>query len=47
MIYIITTTHNSKKMLSRTVDSVLRQSYSDFVYYLIDCASTDDTREMH
>ena len=46
MIYIITTTHNSKKMLSRAVDSVLKQSYSDFVYYLIDCASTDDTREM-
>lgn len=46
MIYIITTIHNSKKMLSRAVDSVLSQSYSDFVYYLIDCASTDDTREM-
>ncbi|RFZ80349.1 glycosyltransferase [Lacrimispora amygdalina] len=46
MIYIITTTHNSKKMLSRAVDSVLRQSYSDFVYYLIDCATTDETRQM-
>ncbi len=43
-IYIRTYAYNAEKTLRRAVESVLNQTYSDFVYYLCDNGSTDGTR---
>ncbi|MBO4722565.1 MAG: glycosyltransferase [Muribaculaceae bacterium] len=40
---IITVTYNAGKVLSATLESVKKQSFSDFEYLVIDGASTDDT----
>ena len=40
---IITVTYNAGKVLSATLKSVNEQSFRDFEYLIIDCASTDDT----
>lgn len=42
-ISIITATYNSGKTLRDTLDSVLRQTYSDYEHIIIDGASSDDT----
>ena len=42
-ISIITATYNSGKTVTDTLESVLRQSYNDFEYLIIDGASKDDT----
>ena len=42
-ISIITATYNSGKTLCDTLDSVLRQTYSDYEHIIIDGASSDDT----
>jgi glycosyltransferase involved in cell wall biosynthesis len=42
MIYIVTIAYNAEKTLSRTINSVLKQSHKDFCYYLCDNASTDN-----
>ncbi len=42
-ISIITATYNSDKTLRDTLDSVLRQTYSDYEHIIIDGASSDDT----
>ena len=43
IISIITATYNSGKTLRNTLDSVLRQTYSDYEHIIIDGASSDDT----
>lgn len=43
-VYIRTYAYNAEKTLRRAVDSVLNQTYPDFVYYLCDNGSTDGTR---
>ena len=41
MIYIRTTAYNASRTLRRAVESVLRQTYGEFEYYLIDNGSVD------
>lgn len=43
MIYIITKAYNAEKTLIRAVDSILNQTYDNFIYYLLDNGSTDMT----
>ena len=42
-VYIATCAFNAEKTIKRCVESVLHQSFADFVYYLCDNASTDQT----
>ena len=45
-VSIITATYNSAKTLRDTVDSVLRQTYPDIEYIVVDGASTDGTLDV-
>jgi glycosyltransferase involved in cell wall biosynthesis len=45
-IIIYTPAYNAEKTLRRAVDSILNQTYTDFIYYLLDNASTDGTYEI-
>ena len=45
-ISILTATYNSEKTLRDTIESVLRQSYRDFEYLLIDGGSKDRTLDV-
>ena len=45
-VIIHTQVYNGKKTLRRTVDSVLQQTYPDFLYIISDNASTDGTRDI-
>lgn len=45
-ISIVTATWNSGKTVRDTIESVLRQSYQDIEYLIIDGASKDDTLEI-
>ncbi len=42
-ISIITATYNSAKTVTDTLESVLRQSYNDYEYLIVDGASKDET----
>jgi len=42
-IIAYTRAYNSEKTLRRSVDSVLSQTHTDFIYYLLDNASCDDS----
>jgi hypothetical protein len=42
-IGVVTVTYNSASVISEFMDSVLKQSYRDFVLYVIDNASSDET----
>lgn len=46
MIYFRTCAYNAEKTLKRAVDSVLNQTYGEFVYFLLDNGSTDGTGEL-
>ncbi|QAT42014.1 glycosyltransferase family 2 protein [Aminipila luticellarii] len=43
-VYIRTYAYNAEKTLARAIESILNQTYSDFIYYLCDNGSTDGTR---
>jgi glycosyltransferase involved in cell wall biosynthesis len=45
-ISIITPTYNSAKTISRTIDSIILQSYKDIEYIVIDGDSTDGTQDI-
>ena len=45
-ISIITVTYNCEKVIKKTIDSVLRQSYDHIEYILVDGASKDQTFKM-
>jgi glycosyltransferase involved in cell wall biosynthesis len=42
-IIAFTQTHNSKRTISRCIESILGQTYRNIVYYIVDNASTDGT----
>lgn len=46
MIYIRTCAYNAEKTLERAMESILNQTYGEFVYYVLDNGSTDGTREI-
>ncbi len=41
-----TQTYNSVKYMRKSIESVLNQTHKDFVYYIADDFSTDNTREI-
>ena len=43
---IITITYNAEKVVQRTLDSVLQQTYEDVEHLIVDGASTDKTMEL-
>ena len=43
LVSIITVAYNSEKTISRTIESVLNQTYQEIEYIIIDGASTDET----
>lgn len=45
-ISIITATYNSAQTLGHTIESVIRQTYPDIEYIIVDGASTDDTQQI-
>lgn len=45
-ISIITATYNSAQTLGYTIESVIRQTYPDIEYIIVDGASTDDTQQI-
>ena len=45
-ISIITATYNSGKTVRDTIESVLRQTYSDIEYIVVDGASKDNTMDI-
>ena len=46
MIYIRTCAYNAESTLRRTIERVLNQTYSDFVYYVLDNGSKDATGDI-
>lgn len=46
LISIITVCFNSEKTIKKTLDSVLRQTYQNYEYIIIDGKSTDDTMKI-
>lgn len=46
MIYIYSHVYNANKTLPRAIESVLNQTKCDFIWYLCDNGSTDNTREI-
>jgi len=44
-VTIMLTTYNRVKLLKRAVESILKQTYNDFVLVILDDASTDGTEE--
>jgi glycosyltransferase involved in cell wall biosynthesis len=45
-ISIIIPTYNRAELLTRAIDSIIKQTYSDFELIIVDDASTDDTQEV-
>jgi glycosyltransferase involved in cell wall biosynthesis len=43
---IFTSAYNAEKTLRRTIDSVIAQTRRDFVYYIVDNGSADNTRQI-
>ncbi len=46
MIYVKTNANNAEKTIRRAIESVLNQSYTDFLYYINDNGSTDATKQL-
>lgn len=46
MIYVKTNANNAEKTIRRAIESVLNQSYADFLYYINDNGSTDATKQI-
>ena len=46
LVSIIVPTHNSSKFISKTIYSILNQSYQNFELIIVDDCSTDKTFEI-
>ena len=46
MIYFTTKAYNAEATIGRAIESVLSQTYGDFIYYLCDNGSTDGTGDI-
>ncbi|MBQ8799832.1 MAG: glycosyltransferase [Lachnospiraceae bacterium] len=46
MIYVRTCAYNAEKTITRTIESILNQTYGEFTYYILDNGSKDGTREI-
>lgn len=46
MIYVRTCAYNAEKTITRTIESILNQTYREFTYYILDNGSKDGTREI-
>ena len=46
MVAVLMSTYNGAAFLKEQLDSILNQTYSDFVLYIRDDNSTDDTFEI-
>lgn len=46
MVSIIMPSYNTGKFIAETIDSVIRQTYTDWELIIVDDCSTDDTREV-
>lgn len=42
-VIIFTMAYNAQKTIRRTIESIINQTYSNFQYFILDNASTDDT----
>ena len=42
-VTVLTTTHNGARLIGRTIDSILGQTFGDFELLVVDDGSTDDT----
>lgn len=45
-VSIITPTYNSNKFIERTIKSVIKQTFTDWEYIIVDDCSNDNTREL-
>lgn len=45
-VVVYTQAYNAEKTLRRSLDSVLKQTFQDLTYYVVDNCSTDGTREI-
>ncbi len=45
-LIVLTVAYNAGKTLRRAIDSVVNQTYQDWIYYVIDNGSVDGTREI-
>ena len=45
-VCILTIAYNAEKTIQRTIDSILRQTYTNILYYICENGSTDRTREI-
>lgn len=43
---VITVAYNAEKTIKRTIESILNQSFPDFIYYIVNNGSTDRTGEI-
>jgi teichuronic acid biosynthesis glycosyltransferase TuaG len=46
MVDIITCVRNGEKYLNQCIESVLNQTYEDFTYYIVDNASSDNSKKI-
>lgn len=45
-VSIVTTTYNREKLVSRAIDSVLSQTFTDFQYVILNNGCTDRTQDI-
>ena len=47
MITVVMAVRNAEKTLSKSIESVLSQSYKNFEFFILDDASTDDSSKCY